>query len=144
MTAIFLLAIASMGCDTGRNNPRGADAPSLFHKSMSLIKAYTDSMMLATDSTRVESLANGLEERLTKLNFSYPADTDLQLTEGENDTLAIVTSKFVKLKKERLYQFAHPIVRTDSDSIARQRPAVADTVSHASGASRNASNQTQR
>lgn len=140
--AALALAIAagSMSCSGDSHKRRGDEVSSLYSHSVSLIKSYTDSMKLATDSARVNALAENLEIRLTSLNFKYPADTDLLMTEGENDTLAMMVSKFVKLKKERLYQFAHPIVRSDSDSVKNALKVVSPAVSP----SHNVGSQNQR
>lgn len=110
----ILLTATVFSCSSGMETTHARSATELYNNSVKLIKNYTDSLLLARDSVRVNTLADNLNEELTTLNFKYSPNSDILLSEGENDTLAYMVEKFVKLKNEQLYGFAHPIVRSDS------------------------------
>lgn len=80
-------------------------------------------MRLAKDSATVLRLSEGFEEALTHLNFEYPADADIDMSEGENDTLANMNLRFAHLRDSLLYRIAHPLVLA-ADSIAADSTAV--------------------
>lgn len=98
------------GCSGRNDNKRGADARVLYEKSLRLIKIYSDSLAVAKDSASVERLFKAYDDAVTRLNFDYPADTGLEISEGENDTLTNLTLRFVELRDSLLYRFAHPLV----------------------------------
>lgn len=74
----------------------------LFRASMTLASAYTDSITAATDSAGAQELYRRFSAKMDSLNFSVPADTDLLLTEGENDTLVNLILGVRKALTERL------------------------------------------
>jgi len=112
---LFLPAILA-GCAKKAPDSNREEARQLFSKSIGLIKRYTDSISAARDSTSLFDLDNRFNTSLANLNFEYPSDTDLALSEGENDTLANVTMKYVAIRDSLLYAYAHP--KADADSIA--------------------------
>ncbi len=91
------------------------DAGKMFEKSINLLVLYTDSISKATDSTQVEGLINAYEYKINAINFEFPPDTDLRLTEEENDSLIKMIDRLVAARKERLKHFALPLaINTDS------------------------------
>lgn len=83
------------------------EAGKLYKESVRLTQAYTDSVIKATDSTAVHILTSNFENQLTKLNFKYPADTDIDMDEGQNDTIERLNQRFVAVRDSMLYYFAH-------------------------------------
>lgn len=83
------------------------EAGKLYKESVRLTLVYTDSVMKATDSTTVHLLTSNFENQLTKLNFKYPADTDIDMDEGQNDTIERLNQRFVTVRDSMLYYFAH-------------------------------------
>lgn len=98
-------AVASLcvlpACRNSGENHDHAVAEQLFQKSLRLIELYTDSMKNVSDSASYRRMKNDFDEKLAKVNFQFPADTDLHLTQEENDSLAKILDKFVKLVKEK-------------------------------------------
>lgn len=93
-------------------------AGQMFEKSIQLLATYTDSISKASDSIQVEALINAYEYKINAVNFEFPPDTDLRLTEEENDSLIKMTDRLVEARKERLNYFAHPVnVMVPTDSI---------------------------
>lgn len=109
------LAIAVAGCRNQGDNVQGEQARALYERSVRIIVKYTDSLAQAHDSATILRMDKNYDEELTKLNYDYPSDTDLAISEGENDTLANLTLKYVSLRDSLLYRLAHPLVlRNDS------------------------------
>lgn len=95
-----------ISCADGGKREHNASAASLYGKTVETLKAYTDSVRRAPDSAAVLALRDRCRDRLDHLNFEFPADTDLDMTEGENDTIAILSSRFLATASQRLQSFA--------------------------------------
>lgn len=122
-SALSGILICGLGaCSSKPDNNKRSEAHSLYRESVAMIRLFSDSMRVASDSTRVKELSERFLHDLTALNFKYPGETDFEMTEGENDTLINLTQKYVALRDSMLYSFAHPIVASDSipnDSITK-------------------------
>lgn len=70
-------------------------ADRLYASSIKLAKLYRDSVARATDSASTEQLFSNFNMRHTELVFSFPADTELTLSETQNDT---IFEQFVALR----------------------------------------------
>lgn len=123
---ILPLFIASLcgvaGCGNSGEKYDHAVSHQLFQKSMRLIELYTDSMKNVSDSATYRRLRDGFDDKLSKVNFQFPADTDLHLTQEENDSLMKMLDKFVKIVNEK----GESLNATDSvpsDSVALVKPA---------------------
>lgn len=119
---IMLLMVTAVGCGRQTDDSARIHARDLYLKSSRLLRAYCDSMAASRDSVSLLNLESRLKESLTRLNFEYPTETDLQISEGENDTLANLTSRYVSLRDSMLYLFAHPISTADSLSSTDSEP----------------------
>lgn len=109
------MTVTAGSCRNNSDNGQGDKARSLYEHSVRLIMKYTDSLDMAKDSASILRIDKNYDEALTKLNYDYPADTDLLISEGENDTLTNLTLKYVSLRDSLLYRLAHPLVlRPDS------------------------------
>lgn len=88
------LAVISFGVlmlgSCGRHHEDEQQPPTdvyrLYHTTNKLLRECYREMETATDSATVTEAFDNLNSALDSLNFSVAADTDLQLTEGENDT----------------------------------------------------------
>ncbi len=109
------MAIAATGCETKEGDGREEAARTLYERSVSITCQYIDSLNGAHDSATVARITYNLDSELTQLNYSFPPDTHLEISEGENDTLSNLSGRFVQLRDSLLYRFAHPLVlRPDS------------------------------
>ncbi len=123
-TLPVLLPIALSAC-TAKDNSHDHDmAAQLFDKSVALLNTYIDSLKVAPDSTEVERLMIHYDVKIASLNFEFPANTDLNLTEEENDSLIRMTQRMVRIRHERDSLFAH---RNDSIPLRK------DTVTQGKG-----------
>lgn len=138
---IVATLLASACGNRGEKGPKLGDR--LYAKSVELLRSYTDSLTRATDSASLQAMIQNFETALDKVNFEYPAETDFQLTEGQNDTLAELTTRFIETRDLQIKKILG-IFPTDStghtDSTYRipaslMRPASRPAVSDSSAAS---------
>ncbi|MDE5789929.1 MAG: hypothetical protein K2H96_01690 [Muribaculaceae bacterium] len=108
------------------DNSKRINASELYHKSVRLLKLYTDSFAMATDSVTLLGLNERFSSSLTALNFKYPSETCLEISEGENDTLTNLTERIIDLRDSLLYVYAHPVV---SDSLVSDSTMLNDNIS---------------
>lgn len=112
--SLFIAITAGLaGCMRKKDNSRRAEAHDLFVKSMDMAERYTDSIARCGDSATLLALCRRYDAALTRLNYSYPAGTDYEISEGENDTLQNLTDKYVLLRDSLLRNLAAK-QRTDS------------------------------
>ena len=112
VSSAFILILAS-GCRKTSDSTTHIAAEQLFNKSLVLLRAYTDSMKSARDSAHVELLARAFDSKINAVNFEFPPDTDLRLTEEENDSLIKLSDRMVEARRKRLKHFA----RNEKDTI---------------------------
>lgn len=107
------------GCSKKNNSNDHAMASQLFQKSANLIQLYTDSVKNSTDSAMLKRMSVEFDERIAKINFQFPSDIDLQLTEEENDSLIKLMDKLVAefRIKERLFNTTLAMDSLSTDSI---------------------------
>lgn len=129
--AIILTVMATgiVSCRQKEDNTLEVAAKSLYERSKLTTRLYTDSLGIARDSASVLRLSKRLEDEITKLNYSFPADTYLEFSEGANDTLVMLTTRFTTIRDSLLKRFGDPnIMLADSlraDSIAHVRDSLA-------------------
>lgn len=116
ISLLFTIASGMTGCMKKKENSRRADARDLFVKSMNMAERYTDSIARCGDSATLLALCRRYDAALTRLNYTYPAGTDYEISEGENDTLLNLTSRYVTLRDSLLRNFA---ARETADSLSR-------------------------
>lgn len=107
LLSAFLAAMG--GCGRADKEKDRTAASSLFMHTVKLADRYAVKIGNAPDSARLAELSREFEDSLEHLNFSYPPDTDLLLTEGQNDTIYRCVQKIVEARKRRLGQLQpHP------------------------------------
>lgn len=118
---ITLIAIAMTAggillssCSGGKHSEDRASADSLFKAVASLTGEYTVKITAARDSADWAKITKEFEDSLTKINFNLPPDTDLQLTEGQNDTIYQLTEAYIAARDARLNAIMHPKAPIDS------------------------------
>ena len=86
------------------------ESDSLFNGMTSLTMAYIDSITAATDSASAIDAFNRFNTLADSVNFSVPPDTDLLLTEAENDTLYKLISHLTTTYHEKLHSLSLHLV----------------------------------
>lgn len=104
---LFLLA----ACSNSEQAERPDDSDRLYKETLLLVKSYNDSISAANDSASAMRAFDAFNAKLDSVNFSVAPDTDLLLTEGENDTIYMnlmsIKNNFEK-KLESLDKNQHP------------------------------------
>lgn len=111
---LFILSNIMSGCSREKKQDTHIVASQLFHESMTLLKEYTDSLKIARDSAHVELLDRAFDSKINALNFDYLPETDLYLTEEENDSLIKMAEQLIIARKSRLKSFS--VVKKDTIS----------------------------
>lgn len=104
-----LFATAALPISTGCSGNNTADhhnpALELYEATKMLLSKYTDSVRQASDSSEVYRLTKTYEETVTKLNSSTLPDTDLDLTQDQNDTIYRMQAEYLKAVSKTLRAF---------------------------------------
>lgn len=101
----FLTMLAGCGKSGDGDQMPPDDAYVLYHQTNKLLRQYYDSISQAPDSATAIGAFEHLNSELDSLNFSVEADTDLKLTEGENDTTYRNIIAVRKLYDRKLVEF---------------------------------------
>lgn len=89
-------------------------AHDMFARITSLTKSYIRKIEAAEDSAAWARVSLEYEDSLDKVNFSYPADTDLLLSEGQNDTIVRLTHDYLRARETRIHKILHPVIPADT------------------------------
>lgn len=109
------ITAAMWGC-AKEEKPANDDSDKLYRGCLAVSRQYADSIRLASDSAAAEEAFNRAGELLDSVNFSVAPDTDLLLTEEENDTLYANITLLRTLLKEKLHNLSLPdTLRTPLD-----------------------------
>lgn len=108
------VSLVAIGCGNGKKAKDRTEAHELFDAVTTLTKSYTAKIAAAPDSADWAMLCEEFEDSLDKVNFSFPPDTDLMLTEGQNDTITSLLATYVRVRDERIHSLLHPVEPSDS------------------------------
>lgn len=113
---IFILPalIALAGCRSESKVKDRTEATEMFGRIVALTEEYTDKMTNVSDSAEWSELGKEFEDKLDKINFSYPPDTDLLMTEGQNDTITALMAEYVNARDRRFRFIIRPYVPVDT------------------------------
>ena len=84
---IGMMALTGCGGGGSEEDAGVSDVDRLYYSVNKLIRTYADSLRTAPDSAAVVGAFERFNAQLDTLNFSVAPDTDLLLTEGQNDTI---------------------------------------------------------
>lgn len=114
LVVIAAVCIGIFGCSKENNNKDRSQAEDMFANICSLTKDYIKKLSEAPDSASWASVCSDYEEKLDKINFSFPPDTDLLLTEGQNDTIHTLMQEYVNMRDTRIHEILYPKVELDT------------------------------
>ncbi len=121
ITAVFFCCV---GCSQEKSNKDRGQASDMFARICSLTKEYTTLLSQASDSLSWAETCSDFEEKLDKISFSYPPDTDILLTEGQNDTIYSLMQEYIKIREARINDIMYPKVETDSLYVSDSLPVI--------------------
>ena len=106
--ALFWSAVVvTSSCSTAPSAPEPDDSDRLYSGSLSILRAAADSIAAASDSVEARAIFARANSRLDALALSVAPDTDLLLTEGENDTLFMEVTRLRSVLATRFSSLAH-------------------------------------
>ena len=74
----------------------------LYAETLALIRQYSDSLEVSKDTAAIKNLMIHFQDRLDRLNNKVAPETDMRMSEGQNDTLAQMLIDLLRLRDERL------------------------------------------
>ena len=118
--AWILAAVMLAGCSQEKQKKDRSDADDMFRSISALVENYTGKVASAPDSASWAQVCIEFEDSLDRISFSYPPDTDMLLTEGQNDTVFALMQEYSKTREDRIGELLHPVIESDSiaDSLA--------------------------
>lgn len=118
LTVSFLIVPLLMACGSKAGEEKPDDSDMLYKETLRLITLYTDSIGAATDSVGAEEAFAGFSAQIDSLNMAVEPNTDLLLTEGENDTIYRRITALRTLYDNKLAEFGHKTAHSEqNDSI---------------------------
>ncbi|MDE6510765.1 MAG: hypothetical protein K2L00_01540 [Muribaculaceae bacterium] len=127
---VILVAVCLMstGCKRESEDRDRTQAEEMYARICELTKEYTAKLQTAPDTTDWAATCNEFEEKLDKISFSYPPDTDILLTEGQNDTIYTLMQEYAKERRRRIHGLSYLEQETDSvapvDTLATKRESI--------------------
>lgn len=114
MAVVAAACVCGAGCRRENSEKDRTQADEMFLRICELTKEYTSKLEEAPDSADWADTCSEFEEKLDKISFSYPPDTDILLTEGQNDTIYALMQEYVKARTRRIRGILYPMAQTDS------------------------------
>lgn len=110
----LLSLLCSYGCTQEKKHKDRSEATDMFNRICKLTEEYTGKLSAVSDSSSWANACTEYEDKLDKISFSYPPDTDLLLTEGQNDTIHSLMLEYIKARDKKIQDLLHPEVELDS------------------------------
>ena len=106
MKLLFPIALILLmtSCAGNQEENRQDESQLLFQNSVDLISKFSENIKMAGDSLLVDSLKTEFDKQLADLNFNFPPNTDLKLTEQDNDSIYTLINNFRNESEKRLVE----------------------------------------
>lgn len=131
-SALMALIITVIMCSCSseqKDDAQDAQADALYEELKMTYKQYSDSLVMAADSAKIDSIAMRLDDRIKKIYLKYPADLDQKISEAQNDTLWQYASGIANLRnKMKVRKIATDSIPDDSVAITAPEVKEADAV----------------
>lgn len=117
---LTLVALAFISSCSEQQQDDRSQPDELFARTVEIVKTYTDSLHSAPDTAAIARLTDSYEAAVTKLNLSYPPETDMRMTEGQQDSIWRYTRKFLEVKRSRIrHLVSHKCDTIEPDSTGK-------------------------
>ncbi len=116
--AIAAVGMSATNCSKETKHKDRSNAKDMYERICELTKEYTEKVADSPDSASWAAICVEFEDKLDKVNFNYPPDTDLLLTEGQNDTIYSLMTAYLEARDGRIHRILHPVIETDTLSVS--------------------------
>ena len=99
LASLTSLLLIVGGCNNSKTIDNKSESDKMFIELKELLILYSDSLKNASDSASITNIVDRYESELTQTIYKYPAESDLLLTQGQQDTIASLTENFVAIKR---------------------------------------------
>ena len=99
---LILILLLFCACENKTVSPADVEARILYEQTTETIRSFIMQLHTASNPLEIDSLQKLFEKRITEINFSFPPETDLKLTEQENDSIYHLLQQFSQLKAIKL------------------------------------------
>lgn len=110
---ICLVAFGISSCEKKAHQFVNQSSVQLFNESASLINEYITKIQVSKDTAELDSLLDLFDKKLIDINFSYPPDTDLKMSEQDNDSLYRLLKELRQQRDRKLQVFK---IKLEKDS----------------------------
>lgn len=143
LAALIAVGLSATSCSKETKSKDRSNAKDMYERICQLTEEYTEKVADSPDSASWAATCAEFEDKLDKVNFNYPPDTDLLLTEGQNDTIYSLMLAYLEARDGRIHRILHPVALNDTivspDSIMKLEAEAERELSQA-GASRSLGN----
>lgn len=102
----FIIGLSLFSCGQKENKIEADNASTLFNESVLIISQISNRISLAKDSDEVDSLFEIFDKKITEINFSFPPETDFNMTEEDNDSIFKLLENLQKIRALKLKNLA--------------------------------------
>ena len=107
-TGVFFIVIIACEviftcCMNNERKDSKGEEDRLYAETLALIRQYSDSLEVSKDTAAIKNLMIHFQDRLDRLNNKVAPETDMRMSEGQNDTLAQMLIALLRLRDERLF-----------------------------------------
>lgn len=110
---LMICGILFLGCKRDKQDGNTEEKDRLFEESAQTMISFISQIEAARDSLEVDSLYTLYQKKIIDINFSVSPETDLKMTEQENDSLFHLLNDLNKARIDKLESFA----KTANDTI---------------------------
>ncbi len=116
--ALVAICMSAISCSKETKHKDRSNAKDMFERICKLTKEYTEKVADSPDSASWAAICAEFEDKLDKVNFNFPPDTDLLLSEGQNDTIYTLMTAYLEARDGRIHRILHPVIETDTVSVS--------------------------
>ena len=125
---LVFITFLCISCGTEKEKKDHTNQRDLFNNSIQVIDKYKSKLSKSQNSTELDSLFSLFEEELGDLNMKYPAKTDFEMAEDENDTLSTQIMEIINLRDSIRRSFISTELPVDSVKFAEESHSTISTI----------------
>lgn len=123
MACVCLTTYILLSCSSSEQRQKQIDndhsqARNLYMELRNMTNRYIDSLKNLSDTVDINDFENRYEKSIHDIYYRYPGDLDVEMTQGEQDTLWILTDRFIRLKMRKFGRTLHSPDSLMADTVA--------------------------